>query len=268
MTDLTYPPDWTPDQSFAEGRVGLCLQDGIAVLTVQIPHKLNALDGPATAGIVEALAAARADARVLVFTGAGGRSFISGADIGSFDRKEHQGASFMECQQVLADFPVPTLAAIRGYCIGGGLMTALNCDVRLAATDASFGVPAAKLGISYGFDGLARLVEVAGPARTRYLLYSGDRVDAQTALAWGLVERLYAPEALWQETMAMAGRIAANAPLSIRATKQTVAQILRDPEDRDLEQIADLSRLCRNSADFREGRDAFHEKRTPKFRGL
>ena len=184
-----------------------------------------------------------------------------------FPAQTSAGSSFLERQKVLADYPLPTIAVIRGYCIGGGLMTALNCDFRLAGTDASFGIPAAKLGISYGFDGLSRLVQVAGPARTRYLLYTGDRVDAQTALAWGLVEHVYDPDALWDQAMTMARRIAANAPLSIRATKQTVAQITRDPDDRDMQAIADLSMLCQQSSDFREGRDAFREKRKPEFTG-
>tara|TARA_R110000764_G_scaffold1763_7_gene7719 strand:- start:57068 stop:57874 length:807 start_codon:yes stop_codon:yes gene_type:complete len=267
MTDPSFPPDWAPDTTFADGRIGLTVRDGIAVLAVQIPQKMNALDVHATRGMVEALEAAQDQARVLLFTGAGGKAFISGADIGGFDDDKQQGSSFLERQKILANYPLPTIAVIRGYCIGGGLMTALNCDFRLAGTDATFGIPAAKLGISYGFDGLSRLVQVAGPARTRYLLYTGDRVDAQTALTWGLVEQVHDTGVLWDEAMTLARRIAGNAPLSIRATKETVAQITRDPADRDMQAIVDLSTLCQQSSDFREGRDAFREKRSPVFTG-
>ncbi|WP_158971168.1 enoyl-CoA hydratase-related protein [Chachezhania sediminis] len=267
MTDTAFPPDWTPDRTFGDGRVGLRIADGIAVLAIQIPDKMNALDDAATGGMIEALDAARDKARVLLFTGVGGRAFISGADIGGFDGPQPTGQSFLDRQRALANYPLPTVAVIRGYCLGGGLMTALNCDFRLAATDASFGVPAAKLGISYGSAGLARLVECIGPARTRRLLYVGDRVDAATAHAWGLVEHVYAPDALWDAAMAMARTIAGNAPLSVRATKATVADLLLPESRQDPGAILALSLACRDSRDFEEGRAAFREKRKPAFEG-
>ncbi|MFN7003806.1 MAG: enoyl-CoA hydratase-related protein [Roseinatronobacter sp.] len=264
---MSYPPDWRPTQVFGEGRVGLSIDKGIGIIAIQIPDKMNALDAMATAALVEALEAARDHARVLVLTGAGGKAFISGADIGGFDSPQRPEDSFLTRQKVLRDYPLPTIAAIRGYCIGGGLMTALNCDIRLAARDASFGIPAARLGISYGYDGLAALVAAVGPARARRLLYVGDRIDAETALNWGLIEHLHSPQDLWPETMAMAGRIAQNAPLSITATKAIVAAVLRDPDARDMDAIRQMSERCLKSADFREGRNAFHQKRQPEFRG-
>ncbi|MEX2520724.1 MAG: enoyl-CoA hydratase-related protein [Paracoccaceae bacterium] len=263
-----WPTDWTPDRTFAEARIGLSIRDDIGVLAFQIPDKMNALDEPATAGMAEALEEAAGRVRALIVTGVGGRAFVSGANIAGFDEgPKNHGDTFIERQALLRNFPAPTIAVIRGYCLGGGLMTALNCDFRLAGTDASFGVPAAKLGIAYGIDGLERLVEAIGPARARRLLYVGDRIDAETAFTWGLVEHLYAPDALWSAATAMAGVIAANAPLSIEATKLTVAQITRDPAARDLAAVDEAGRRCKGSADFSEGRAAFYEKRAPRFRG-
>lgn len=268
MTEHSFPPNWAPDRTFADGRIGLRVSDGIAVLAIQIPERHNALDEPATAGMVEALTAAQeAGARVLLLTGVGGRAFISGADLNGFEGPRPTGTDFIDRQRILAACPIPTIAVIRGYCIGGGLMTALNCDFRLAGRDASFGVPAAKLGISYGSDGLQRLVEAVGPARTRRLLYVGDRIDADTALSWGLVEHLHDPDDLWPAAMAMAATIAGNAPLSIRATKDIVADLLSDPAERDPARMAQWGITCKDSRDFREGRDAFREKRAPEFEG-
>ncbi|WP_188479138.1 enoyl-CoA hydratase-related protein [Primorskyibacter flagellatus] len=268
MSETAFPPGWTPDRSFGDGRVGYSLADRIAVLAIQIPEKRNALDEKATAGMVAALEAAVAEgARVLLFTGTGGRAFISGADLGGFEGPRPTGTDFVDRQRVLAACPIPTIAVIKGFCIGGGLMTALNCDFRLASEDSTFGVPAAKLGLSYGDQGLRGLVETVGPARTKRILYVGDRVDAQTALVWGLVEHVYAEDALWPAAMEMARVIAGNAPLSVRATKETVADLLRDESARDPERIAAIGLECRNSRDFREGRDAFREKRAPVFEG-
>lgn len=266
MTEA-YPPNWEAQRSFADGRIGLSIDAHVATMVISIPQKMNALDAEATAGMIEALEVAESEARVLILTGLGGRAFISGADIGGFDGPNRHGTSFLDRQRRLAESSLPTIAAIRGYCLGGGLMTALNCDFRLAATDAQFGIPAARLGIAYGYEGLSRLVEAAGAARARRILYVGDRVDAQTALAWGLVEQVLSPEALWDETLGLAHRIAENAPLSIRATKRCVAQIVSDPADRDMAELDELSRLCRDSEDFREGRAAFREKRQPVFGG-
>ncbi len=268
MKDITFPPAWSPERSFSEGRVGLSIADNVAILAIQIPQKHNALDEPATAGLVEALAAADdAGARALLLTGTGGRAFISGADLNGFEGPRPTGTDFIDRQRILAACPIPTIAVIRGYCIGGGLMTALNCDFRLASTDSTFGIPAAKLGISYGSDGLRSLVDAVGPARTRRLLYVGDRIDADTAMSWGLVEHLYDPDDLWPAALDMARTIADNAPLSIRATKETVADILSDPEQREPGRIADWGIRCKESVDFREGRDAFREKRAPQFEG-
>lgn len=268
-----WPQGWTPQRRFGEGRVAYaCDEHGVAVLGIDAPERMNALDALALAGLVAALETAEAEARVVVLTGLGGRAFISGADLSGFEgpaggEATHGGPTFLEGQQRLAACPLPVVAAIRGYCLGGGLTMAMSCDFRLASADASFGVPAAKLGLAFGAEGLARLVEAIGPGRTRRLLFVGDRVDAPTALAWGLVEEVHAPDALWPAAMALARQIAGNAPLSIRATKATVADLLAAPEARDPEAVAALARACRDSADVAEGRAAFREKRAPRFAG-
>jgi enoyl-CoA hydratase/carnithine racemase len=263
----TWPAEWAPDLTFAEGRIGLSIHNEIGILAFQIPSKLNALDEAATAGMAEALKAASGHVRALILTGIGGRAFVSGADIAGFDGPKDHGSTFIERQKLLHNFPVPTIAVIRGYCLGGGLMIALNCDFRLAGTDARFGIPAAKLGLAYGVDGLSRLVEAIGPARTRRLLYVGDQIDADTALNWGLIEHLFAPGDLWSEAMAMVDLIVANAPLSIQATKITVAELVANSRERDMLAIEEIQCRCKESADFKEGRAAFREKRLPQFRG-
>ncbi|MDF1856620.1 enoyl-CoA hydratase-related protein [Pseudooceanicola sp.] len=268
MTDSNFPPDWTPDQSFGDGRVGLRLVDRVAILAIQIPQKLNALDEPATAGMVKALeTAVAAGARALIFTGIGGKSFISGANLSGFEGPRPTGVDFVARQKMLLDCPIPIIAAIKGYCIGGGLMTAMNCDFRLASSDSSFGIPATRLGLSYGSEGLQSLVDAIGPARTRRLLFVGDRVDAETARDWGLVEHVYAPDALWPAALNFANQIAANAPLSVRATKETIADLLKPESARNPARIAEIALECRESHDFREGRDAVREKRPPRFEG-
>ena len=139
--------------------------------------------------------------------------------------------------------------------------------MRLAATGSKFGIPAARLGIAYGFEGLRTLVSLVGPAHARMIMYTADRMDAEEAARIGLINRVVAPDALWPEVMALANRIGDNAPISIAASKAGIAQVLRDPADRDMAALAELSRRSLDSADFREGRTAFMEKRRPKFTG-
>lgn len=140
-------------------------------------------------------------------------------------------------------------------------------DIRLASHGSQFGIPAARLGIAYGYDGLNHLVSLVGPSWARLLLYTGMRIDAAEALRIGLVERLFPQGELWGETMTIAETIAQNAPLAIKAAKITIAEVLKDESRRDMEAIKTIGNACMDSEDFREGRQAFMEKRQPQFRG-
>jgi enoyl-CoA hydratase len=140
-------------------------------------------------------------------------------------------------------------------------------DIRIASDNSQFGIPAAKLGIAYGYDGLKHLVSLVGPSWARLLMYTGMRIDSAEALRIGLVDRVVPDAELWNATTEIARTISGNAPLAIQAAKITIAQVLKDPDRRDMEAIRDIGTACMDSEDFREGRRAFMEKRTPQFKG-
>src|SRR5207248_6390190 len=186
--------------------------------------------------------------RVVVLTGAGTRAFVSGADISQFEKQRSNAdaqRAYDEQTSVgrrkLASFPKPTIASIRGYCLGGGLAIAMQSDLRIASSDSQFGIPAAKLGIAYGFDGLRRLVSLVGPAHARMILYTGERIGADEALRIGLVNRVVPPEQLESHVYDLAQIIAANAPLSIAASRIAIDQVLQDPDERDNAALARAS---------------------------
>jgi enoyl-CoA hydratase/carnithine racemase len=263
-------------KEYGGGQLLQSISDGIGILTFNNPDKLNAISTEMAAGLAEALIAMKDDpaVRVLLLTGAGEKAFISGGDISQFDKTRpnaevaaKSAEKFRERQALLANFPKPTISVIRGYCLGGGLGVALNTDIRVAAHGSKFGIPAARLGIAYGFDGLQRLMSLVGPSRARLILFTGNRFSAEEALSFGLIDKLVSPEELWSEALAIARQIAINAPLAISAAKITIGEILKDPGKRDMQAIAEIGRLCMDSDDFREGRRAFMEKRPPKFVG-
>ncbi|MDQ8729757.1 enoyl-CoA hydratase [Bradyrhizobium sp. LHD-71] len=266
----------TRTKTYADGQLPVSISEGIGVITFNNPTKLNAISAEMAEGLAAALNDMRDDpeVKVVILTGAGDKAFISGGDISQFEKTRpnaevasRSAERFRQRQAALADFPKPTIAAIRGYCLGGGLGTALNADIRFASTDAKFGIPAARLGIAYGFEGLNRLVALVGPSRARLILYTGARFNAEEALAFGLIDRLLPPDRLWSETLEIARQIARNAPLAIAAAKITISQILKDAQDRDMGAVREIGRICMDSADFKEGRTAFMEKRPPQFQG-
>jgi enoyl-CoA hydratase len=167
----------------------------------------------------------------------------------------------------LTEYPKPTIACIQGFCLGGGLQVAMLADIRIASESSEFGFPAAKLGLAYGVDDLKHLVSLVGPSWAKSLIYTGMRIVSAEALRIGIVNRVVPDAELWNATTEIARTVAGNAPLAIKAAKITIAQVLRDPGMRDMDAIKEIAAACMDSEDFREGRQAFMEKRKPHFTG-
>jgi enoyl-CoA hydratase/carnithine racemase len=156
---------------------------------------------------------------------------------------------------------------IKGWCMGGGMLTAMQCDMRIAADDSQFGIPAARLGLGYGFGGVEILARLVGSAHAAEILFSARRFGADEALAIGLVNRVVPRADLESAVRNLAGTIAANAPLTVQATKAALLELKRPPAERDMAAVNALVEVCFRSEDYREGQQAFLEKRPPIFRG-
>lgn len=240
------------------------------------PARHNALSVDMWEAVPRLLNAARDDDRVrlVVFSGAGEKAFVSGADISQFEdmRAAREAVARYEAMaeealMAIHDFPKPTLACIRGYCIGGGVNVAISCDIRIAADDAVFSIPAARLGLGYRYSAMKNLVDLVGPGVAKDLFFTARRIDAAEAKAVGLISRT-APRADLPALLAeYAGSIGVNAPLTIAAGKAITREILKPSTDIDLELCTALIQGCFRSADYTEGRTAFMEKRTPVFSG-
>ena len=212
--------------------------------------------------------------RVIVVSGAGGRAFVSGADISEFKERrasEEAAAAYAKISEGarlrLQETLKPTIAMIRGYCIGGGVGTALACDMRVAAEGSKFGVPAAKLGLGYAYDGIKKLVDLVGPAYAREIFYTARQFTAEEALRMGLVNQVVPEGELEGYVKNYCALIAANAPLTVRAAKVAIREALKDESARDLDLCKRLVDECFASADYAEGRTAFMEKRRPHLPG-
>lgn len=252
------------------------VEDGIGWVTFNNPERRNAISLEMWEGLAVILESFRKDdsVRVVILQGAGDRAFVSGADISEFDSKRgsaEQKASYAKvaaaANRRLLKLDKPLLAMIRGFCIGGGLATALSADVRFASPDATFGIPAAKLGLGYEYEGLKRLTDLVGPSRAKDIMFSARFMDAEEALRMGLINRICDRDSLRREITDYARLIAANAPLTIRAARAAINEVTKDPEKRDLDTINAMINACFDSEDYREGRLAFREKRKPRFRG-
>ena len=211
--------------------------------------------------------------RVIVLTGAGGRAFVSGADISKFaserdtlDAVAEYNAAVDRFGQVLGECLKPTIAMIRGYCIGGGLGISVCCDLRIANDAARFAVPAAKLGLGYGYANVRRIMDLVGPQFATEMLLTARQFDAADAMRMGLVNSVVPDAEIESYVLDLSDAISNNAPLTIRAVKRIVRELRRDVPD--VAACDALVRQCFESADYREGRQAFMEKRKPVFRGV
>lgn len=250
--------------------------DGVRWLILNQPDKLNALSLDMTVGALEVIEgfAAADDERVLIVTGAGEKAFNTGADISEFEEKRNSAASAAHYSAVstrmfdaLADVEKPTIAMIHGYCMGGGVALAACCDIRIAAEDARFAIPAARLSIAYRVDFTRRIIDLVGHSNTKEILYTARRYGAEEAKEIGLVNRVVAKAELEGFVRDYAATIAGNAPLSVRATKVITSELAKDSAVRDLGRCEALMDACSDSQDFAEGRRAFMEKRKPVFTG-
>jgi enoyl-CoA hydratase/carnithine racemase len=214
------------------------------------------------------------DVRVVVLTGAGDKAFVSGADISRFEDERANEEAIVRYNQTVErantavyDFPKPTIAMIRGYCVGGGVGLALSCDLRICSDDSRFAVPAAKLGLGYPFHGLKKLVDVVGISFAKEIFYTARQFDAEEARVMGLVNRVVPAAELDAYVKNYAQMIGENAPLTIATTKFTIGEVVKDEGKRDLAKSAAMVKQCFESKDYTEGRRAFMEKRKPVFTG-
>ncbi len=244
----------------------------IATLTINRPKALNALNREVLEGIARILRDVRHDAsvRILIVTGAGDRAFVAGADIAAMSEMSVvEGQEFMRLghrvMQTFEDLPIPVIAAVNGFALGGGLELALACDLILASEKARFGQPEINLGIIPGFGGTQRLPHRIGQVRARELIMTGEMFDARTALEWGLVNHVVAAEALIPETRKLAEKIAGKSGFALRQAKAALRASFTMEEDAGLRFEQSTVAVVFGSADKTEGMKAFIEKRQPKW---
>jgi enoyl-CoA hydratase/carnithine racemase len=214
------------------------------------------------------------EVRVIVLTGAGGKAFVSGADISKFE-SERASEEAVAKYNALVDkvytqiyqMKKPTIAMIRGYCIGGGLNLAICCDMRFATESSKFALPAAKLGLGYGYNGLRRYIETIGAPATKEIFFTARQFTAAEAYRWTMINEIIPDADLETHVMGVANMIADNAPLTIATIKASTVEILKNDADQDIAKCDAMVAACFASADYKEGRKAFAEKRKPQFTG-
>ncbi|SDZ96348.1 enoyl-CoA hydratase [Rubrimonas cliftonensis] len=248
----------------------------IARIVFNQPEKRNAVSLEMWEAVEAAVTRFAADesVRILVLSGAGGKAFVSGADVSKFESERasaeavaHYNATTKRVYDLVEAFPKPTIAQIDGFCVGGGVALALCCDLRICGDNSQFAIPAAKLGLGYGFPGIKRLVDVVGPAFAKEIFFTARRFDAEEARIMGLVNRVVPAEKVGEAAEETARMIAENAPMTVNSVKFIVGQTVLPESGRDLAACDARVKACFDSQDYIEGRRAFLEKRKPEFVG-
>jgi enoyl-CoA hydratase/carnithine racemase len=268
MNDMTYPSTTERVKTWLDGQV--------LHIRFNNPAKHNALSMDMWEAVPPLLARAGKDdnVRMVVFSGEGEKAFISGADISQFEDMRAAKEAVTRYEQMaeaalqgIFEFSKPTVACIRGYCIGGGVNVAISCDMRIASSNSVFSIPASRLGLGYRFSAMKNLVQLVGPGFAKDIFFTGRRLDAAEALRIGLINRVAEPDGLDALLAEYTAAITTGAPLTIKAGKRIMQEVLALDADFDADMCRRLILDCFESEDYAEGRKAFMEKRKPVFKG-